>query len=128
VIVRLQEYRVTLPQQPTQQQLRLLKAGTTIEGVHVVPKRVQLLQPPSVAAGSAHQGPARGSSSSSSSSSSSGNAGVRRSADGRCVLCIEVSEGKKHEVRSGRMFLVLHQEMYYMSNMAADSTATASWH
>jgi 16S rRNA U516 pseudouridylate synthase RsuA-like enzyme len=88
---------VTLPQQPTQQQLQLLKAGTAIEGVHVIPKRVQLLRPPSVAAGSAQQGPARGSSSSSGSS----NAGVRRSADGRCVLCIEVSEGKKHEVSSG---------------------------
>jgi 16S rRNA U516 pseudouridylate synthase RsuA-like enzyme len=90
----LQEYRVTLPQPPTQQQLQLLKAGTTIEGVHVVPKRVQLLQPPSVANGAAQQVPARRSSTSSSSS----NTAVRGRPDGRCVLCIEVSEGKKHEV------------------------------
>jgi 16S rRNA U516 pseudouridylate synthase RsuA-like enzyme len=90
----LQEYRVTLPQQPTQQQLQLLKAGTTIEGVRVVPKRVHMLQSPSVADGSAQQAPARGGS-----SSSSSNAAARGRPDGRCVLCIEVSEGKKHEVR-----------------------------
>jgi 16S rRNA U516 pseudouridylate synthase RsuA-like enzyme len=100
-----------LPQQPTQQQLQLLKAGTTIDGVRVIPKRVQLLQPPSVAAGSAPQGPARG--------SSSRNAGVRQSAEGRCVLCIEVSEGKKHEVRSGVRFYITKR------NSAPDSIPAA---
>ncbi|WIA40579.1 hypothetical protein OEZ86_013920 [Tetradesmus obliquus] len=92
----LKEYRVTLPQLPMQQQLQLLKAGTTIEGVRVVPKRVHLLQPPSVAAGTAQQTPAQRSSSSGGGSSSSSS---RAGPDGRCVLSIEVSEGKKHEVR-----------------------------
>lgn len=69
---------MTLPQQPTQQQLQQLRAGTTIEGVHVTPKLVKVLQQP------AEQSPS-----------------PRGRLRGRCVVQVEVSEGKKHEVGEG---------------------------
>lgn len=83
----LQEYHVTLQQPPTPQQLQLLRAGTTVEGVHCQPKLVQVLN-------------TSGSSISNSSSGKGGNISTSRSSrgSGRSVVRIDVSEGKKHEV------------------------------
>lgn len=105
------EYWVTLPEDPTEQQLKLLRAGTVIEGVHVAPKLVKLRQSSSnstagdagAAGGSAKpsdavQGRQQDRRASSSSSSRAGSA-RQVSKKGRCVLQLDVSEGKKHEVR-----------------------------
>jgi 16S rRNA U516 pseudouridylate synthase RsuA-like enzyme len=121
-----QEYWVTLPQDPTQQELQQLRAGTTIDGVHVVPKVVQILrraassssddEGAAAAAAAAGQRSSRHGSSSSSSkggkregSSSEEEGGVVKGVGGSreklsiggkgCVLRVDVSEGKKHEVR-----------------------------
>jgi len=107
-----QEYWVTLPEDPTEQQLKLLRAGTVIEGVHVAPKLVKLRQSSSnstagdagAAGGSAKpsdavQGRQQDRRASSSSSSRAGSA-RQVSKKGRCVLQLDVSEGKKHEVGS----------------------------
>eukprot|EP00879_Flechtneria_rotunda_P023709 GHRR01025100.1.p1 GENE.GHRR01025100.1~~GHRR01025100.1.p1 ORF type:complete len:198 (+),score=68.35 GHRR01025100.1:1583-2176(+) len=69
----IKEYWAALAQQPTPGQLRLLRAGTTIEGVHVRPKLVNMR--PAAAAGS------------------------KGSTNKRAAVQIHVSEGKKHEVR-----------------------------
>jgi hypothetical protein len=125
----LQEYWVTLPQDPTQKELQLLRAGTAIDGVRVVPKVVQILRRASssqsdedAAVDAAAGGPAGqyssrrggggkgGKRESSSSSSSEEAVGMAKGVgDGRreklsiggkgCVLRLDVSEGKKHEVR-----------------------------
>lgn len=108
--MNLQEYRVTLAQDPTPKQLQLLRAGTVIEGTHVVPKVVKIRQscqqPTSAAAPAAGSGVHPGSGGSSSSSGGSSQRGSsggssRVEATGRCVLQLDVSEGKKHEVREG---------------------------
>lgn len=103
---------MTLPEDPTEQQLKLLHAGTVIDGVHVAPKLVKLRQSSSDstagdagAAGGAAKpsGGVQGRQQDRRASSSSSRAGSARqvSKNGRCVLQLDVSEGKKHEVGSG---------------------------
>jgi 16S rRNA U516 pseudouridylate synthase RsuA-like enzyme len=89
---------VTLPQDPTQQQLQLLRAGTEIEGVRVVPKVAKILQRSS-AATSGGQGAAAAAAGGRRGASSSSRGGGSGDSRGRCVLRLDVSEGKKHEVR-----------------------------
>ena len=91
---------MTLLQEPTPQQLQLLRAGTEIEGVPVVPKVAKILQSSSAAATAGGQGSAAAAAAAAGGgrrgSSSRGGGGDSR---GRCVLRLDVSEGKKHEVR-----------------------------
>jgi hypothetical protein len=99
-----------MAQDPTPKQLQLLRAGTVIEGTHVVPKVVRVRQssqqPTAAAAGAAGSGaqPRSGSSGGSSrrgsrsSGGSSSRSSSRAEGAGRCVLQLDVSEGKKHEV------------------------------
>lgn len=109
LLLLLQEYWVTLPQDPTTKQLQLLHAGTGIDGVQVVPKFVKILQssqqstPASgtaaVGAGAASKGGGatvggRGGGRSSRRSSN----GSPGDGAGRCIVQLDVSEGKKHEV------------------------------
>lgn len=93
-----QEYWVTLQQDPTQQQLQLLRAGTVIEGVHVVPKVVRIRQSasPEVGKEEGHTDmQQRGKGSRSRHQCNSSSSSRQR---GRCVVQLDVSEGKKHEV------------------------------
>lgn len=111
----LQEYWVTLPQDPTPKQLQLLRAGTVIEGVQVVPQVVKVLQSSSTtqqqyvqqtaatqavqgSENSRRNGSGRHSSGGRGGRCGGGGRGTAGDAPGRCVLQLDVSEGKKHEV------------------------------
>lgn len=106
-----------MPQPPTPHQLQLLHAGTVIDGVLVVPKAVRVLgnsnnttSPTATnsVSSSDTEGAAAGAPTgrgqrrvglgrTNSSRTGSGSSGS--STGGRCVLQLDVSEGKKHEVR-----------------------------
>jgi hypothetical protein len=106
---------VSLPQDPTAKQLQLLRAGTVIDGVQVVPKVVKVLQssqqpgPASGPAAGAGAGAAVKGGSAAVAGRSGGRSSRRSSIGGsgdgdgaeRCILQLDVSEGKKHEVGSG---------------------------
>jgi hypothetical protein len=82
-----QEYIVTLAQPATKQQIATMAAGTEVQGVHVKPLLVEVVQ--------------RGGPSSSSSSSSGGSGGASSSSEAggdRMRLRVVVAEGRKHEV------------------------------
>lgn len=69
-----------------------------LDGVTVVPKRVQLRGAMADAADDSEDNSSRASSSSSKASSSSRASSSSKGGE-RCVLQLDVSEGKKHEVR-----------------------------
>jgi len=116
----LQEYHVTLPQLPSQQQLQQLHAGIMIDGWQVQPKHVEVLRAsPDATVAAAAEG-----------NSLRLPQQQQRRQQQRVVLRIDVSEGKKHEVRHAALCTPIERLKSVLcaliTNRAAASTSISA--